>query len=396
MELAYALVTPYTIRKSRTGSVLARMLSRTSNTLVAMQMLAPTKEISERFADSIRPGPDEEDEYYRRLIRDYIRRTFAPDPVTGQRQRVLMLVFQGDNAHEELSRITGKLRISSDQGDTLRNAFGDLILDSDGTALYFEPAVILSDHQEDLRIWLDFLKTEPPVLEDICRYDHYDDSADSSCGIERTLVLIKPDSWRQRSSRPGAILGLFSRTGLRIIGCKVNFMSVNQAMSFYAPVKRELIRKLSPRIASEARRILQRELAIMLPPENEAALEQAVGEPYAMEQFERLVEFMSGTRPGQCSEDQRDIPGTASSLALVYEGPDAVSKIRDVLGPTDPMQAPGGTVRREFGADIMVNTAHASDSVENAIREMEVIGIHQPHLVPTVERLLDEGGGGNV
>ncbi len=384
MELAYALVTPYTIRKSRTGAILARMLARTSNQLIAMQMIAPTTEVTEAFAASIRPGDSEDDEFCRSLIRDYIRTSFGPDPETGRRQRALLLVFQGENAHTELSRITGPLRISCQQGDTLRNAFGDLIVSPGGTVLYFEPAVILSDYQGDLHIWLNFLKTQQLVLENTCIHDQTNEP------IERTLVIIKPDSWRQRSSRPGAILGLFSRTGLRIIGCKVNYMSVNQALEFYTPVKDSLCLKMSPQIGIAARQVLQKELAIILPEESEKALARCVGIPWALEQFERLIEFMSGRRPANCPDELRDQPGTAASLALVYEGPGAVAKIRDVLGPTDPTKAPDGTVRKEFGASIMLNTAHASDSVDNAVREMAIIKMHQPHLVPIVEYFLQE------
>lgn len=69
-------------------------------------------------------------------------------------------------------------------------------------------------------------------------------------------------------------------------------------------------------------------------------------------------------------------PGSVKCLLMVYEGEHATQKIRDVLGPTDPMKAPGGTVRREFGSNIMENTAHASASVENALREMGVVRFH--------------------
>ena len=63
----------------------------------------------------------------------------------------------------------------------------------------------------------------------------------------------------------------------------------------------------------------------------------------------------------------------------VHEGVEAVRKIRDVLGPTDPSKAPPGSIRREFGQTIMVNAAHASDStIHPAI----------PHFDPT--RKLDE------
>ena len=76
----------------------------------------------------------------------------------------------------------------------------------------------------------------------------------------------------------------------------------------------------------------------------------------------------------------------------MYEGEDAVGKIRDVLGPTDPTKAPDGTVRREFGSDVMVNTAHASDSPENARREMRILGMAEGNFVPIVSQALSEAG----
>ena len=63
-----------------------------------------------------------------------------------------------------------------------------------------------------------------------------------------------------------------------------------------------------------------------------------------------------------------------------------VAKIRDVLGPTDPSKAPPGSIRREFGQTIMVNAAHASDSEENARREMGIVKVigkgNKERLVP--------------
>ncbi len=72
-------------------------------------------------------------------------------------------------------------------------------------------------------------------------------------------------------------------------------------------------------------------------------------------------------------------------MAVVYQGVDAVAKIRGVLGPTDPSQAPPGTIRRELGESIMVNAAHASDSVTNAKREMKIIDITENRLRQLVE-----------
>jgi nucleoside diphosphate kinase len=54
---------------------------------------------------------------------------------------------------------------------------------------------------------------------------------------------------------------------------------------------------------------------------------------------------------------------------------DAVRKTREVLGPTDPAKAPPGSIRGEFGQTMMINAAHASDSPENAEREMAIIQV---------------------
>ena len=57
------------------------------------------------------------------------------------------------------------------------------------------------------------------------------------------------------------------------------------------------------------------------------------------------------------------------------EGVNAVNKIRDVLGPTDPSKAPPGSIRKEFGSNIMVNAAHASDAEDNAKREFGIVKV---------------------
>ena len=66
---------------------------------------------------------------------------------------------------------------------------------------------------------------------------------------------------------------------------------------------------------------------------------------------------------------------------------EAIAKIRDVLGPTDPSKAPPGSVRREFGSSIMVNAAHASDSVANAQREMKIVNVGQNNFRAVVEEV---------
>lgn len=57
-------------------------------------------------------------------------------------------------------------------------------------------------------------------------------------------------------------------------------------------------------------------------------------------------------------------------VASVFEGEGAVERIRKIMGATDPSKAELGTIRKDFGLDIQRNSTHASDSVENARKEI--------------------------
>jgi nucleoside diphosphate kinase len=82
---------------------------------------------------------------------------------------------------------------------------------------------------------------------------------------------------------------------------------------------------------------------------------------------------MSGKRPSECTPEEKSLPGGQPCVALIYQGPNAVAKIREALGSTNPANAAHGTIRKEFGTTIMINGAHASDSVENVARETAII-----------------------
>lgn len=58
-------------------------------------------------------------------------------------------------------------------------------------------------------------------------------------------------------------------------------------------------------------------------------------------------------------------------LALALAGDNAIERVRTLLGPTDSKKADKGTIRGDFGVDVMVNMAHASDSPENAEIELK-------------------------
>ena len=59
-------------------------------------------------------------------------------------------------------------------------------------------------------------------------------------------------------------------------------------------------------------------------------------------------------------------------VAAVFQGEDAVTRIRQLMGATDPGAAEAGTIRKEFGVDIRRNATHASDSVPNAEKEINL------------------------
>jgi nucleoside diphosphate kinase len=370
-DLSYVLVTPYTVAKSRTGGVIARLLSRLDLELVGAQMIAPDGDFVKVYAGALREENPTGDIT---LLADYAERNLPPSG--GRKHRSLLLLFRGENPCEKLSVICGHLypehrEIDAVTGETIRDTYADLIMSEEdpGKVSYFEPAVMTPRHQKwadrDLALFADFLRGQENIIKNMV----YPDPSK----IEQTLVIIKPDNWQYASSKPGTIIDMFSRTGLRIVGIKVHRFSLAEALEFYGPVEAALREKLAPVFGEKARKILEREFGVPLSGETGQSLTDSFGVEYARDQFFRIIGFMSGKRPDRCPPEDRDKPGSVKSMILVYEGESAVKKIRDVLGPTDPLKAPGGTVRREFGSSVMINTAHASDSVESFERERRIV-----------------------
>lgn len=64
---------------------------------------------------------------------------------------------------------------------------------------------------------------------------------------------------------------------------------------------------------------------------------------------------------------------SAPILALVIEGPNAVSVLRNMIGKTNPIEAMPGTIRGDFALNVRKNMIHASDSLENAKKEIEIL-----------------------
>ena len=240
--------------------------------------------------------------------------------------RGALLVFRGEDAVNKLSTAVG----SANEAGSLVAMLGE------GTVSAAKPGGdVLSDLQK-------FAAAQSDAL-----------ASAAAAGAQRSLVLVKPDNFEFPGTRPGAVLDVFARTGLVPVALKVHHMSVAEGMDFYGPVL--------------------------------DALTERFGAEKGREHWENIVEFMSGGRPSAVPEKDHNQPGTRKILALVFEGADAITKIRTVLGPTDPAKAPPGTIRKEFGTSIMVNAAHASDAPENAVREIGIVKVADNSLKGFVE-----------
>ena len=383
-QLAYVIITPYTLAKSRTGGILARLITRTGLEMVGARMFAPGPELVQKYSEAIVSANDPQDRRIQELIRDYILTNLSPDAKTGRRRRVMMLLLQGEDAVRKVRSVIGNISTERRGGETIRDTYGDLILDEKGNVRYFEPAVLAAPNIEEARqkarLWAEYSDTDGGILQDTINYGAGEKP-------QRTLVLIKPDNFRFPTGRPGNVIDFFSRTGLYIVGIKVHRMSVADAIEFYGPVKEILRTKLKDVVAAKAKAALEKELGFPIPPAETSQLGEILGPVFGENQFESIVKFMAGRAPSECEPARLAEPGTEKCIALVYEGVNAVNKIRDVLGPTDPSKAPPGSIRKEFGSNIMVNAAHASDSEDNARREIGIVKVGENNFKRVVEEI---------
>jgi len=390
-DLSYVLVTPYTIAKSRTGGVLSRLLSRTDLELVGAQMFTPDDAFAKEYAGNLRRRSPQNQVM---LLADYVEQNIAPSG--GRPHRSLLLLFRGENPCEQLTATCGHLytqniEVDALSGETVRDTYADMIFSKDNPDVvsYFEPAVMTPRNQDEanegLLMMAKFLEGKGNIVQNLV----YPDPS----GIEQTLVIIKPENWKHHTSRPGAVIDMFSRTGLRIVGIKIHRFSLAEAMDFYGPVEAVLKEKLSPVFGKRAKVLLEREFNFKLSEESAKILTGIFGMECAKDQFAQIIEFMSGKRPPTKDDGYRYMEeikklDDPKCMILIYEGENAVKKIRDVLGPTDPLKAPEGTVRREFGSNVMVNTAHASDSVESYNREKDIVKVNENSLSKIIREQL--------
>ena len=148
-ELTYVVITPYSLIKSRTGNIIARLMSLSGCDLVGIRMMRP----SDAFVD----------EYIRRVkslsispslgeaLVDYIDQNLRRENILRQDNRCLFLLFEGKDAVERIYDVVGELTTAAESEairGTIRGTYSDYITTSDGTVRYFEPAVLLPTNLE--------------------------------------------------------------------------------------------------------------------------------------------------------------------------------------------------------------------------------------------------------
>lgn len=129
--------------------------------------------------------------------------------------------------------------------------------------------------------------------------------------LQKTLVLLKPDTVNR--GLIGKVLARFEDRGLAILGLKLLHMTPERAGKLYEP---------------------------------------HLGKPF----YESLVDYMT----------------SGPIVALCLEGVDTITIVRTMLGATNPVEATPGTIRGDFGQRVDCNVVHASDSPENAERELAI------------------------
>lgn len=129
--------------------------------------------------------------------------------------------------------------------------------------------------------------------------------------MERTLVLIKPDAVKRRLV--GEIIARLERKGLSMVAARMFTMDEKLAQEHYA---------------------------------------EHTEKPF----FGELIAFIT----------------SGPLWAMAVEGPEAVKVVRDLMGPTNPIDAPPGTIRGDLATQLTENLIHGSDSSTSATRELSL------------------------
>jgi len=365
-KLTWVGITPYTLLKSRTGGIIGRILALAVGVrFVGARMYAP----SDAMVDAYRATLDAEDlpDMVHAALDEYVNTNFRRDNPFGISNRMMVLLFEGDDPIRSLKEVVGELSFDV-RGNSIRGTYGDFVL-RNGEMAFFEPAVLMPNtpaaNRAQLQVLSDFAMSDGGILTNILRFD-------DPSRVETTLVIIKPDNFMKRSSRPGNIIDVFSREGLYIVGTKLMRFSQDVADEFYRPLRKLFVERLKGHLVQKVSVALSGVLDFELTDEMKERIGDVLKEANAEYEFRKITNYMTGQDEAGAglSEEER-----GKCLALLYQGEGAIEKIRHRLGATNPQEAEEGTIRSIFAYDLMKNGAHASDSVENAERERRIVGL---------------------
>ena len=319
---------------------------------------------------------------------DYCDSYLRPNNRMGISNRCMLLLFEGENATRVINDDVVGAITREPRGDTVRGTYGDFVLARDGSVHYFEPACLISTDPaitpKHLRLLAEFADRDGGIVDHAVKLPE-------GAKAETTLVILKPDNFRKPSARPGNIVDMFAKTGLFIAGAKVLRLTAAQGEEFYGPLRGIFVNKLRGLVASRAGELLRDAFEFEIPDEAVDRVGDILKHLNAAHEFNRIVEYMTGRNPGKLlSPQDRELPGIEKCLALLYTGVDAISKIRNRLGSTNPNEAAVGSVRSDYGLDLMRNAAHASDSTANAERERRIVGLWEDEEPCDVRRIIDE------
>src|SRR5436189_6271380 len=173
-QLAYVIITPYSLHKSRTGGILSRLLSRTGLELAGARMFAPSQELVQKYSEATISANDPQDRRIQELIYDYILKNLAPDPKSGRARRVMVILLRGEDAVRKTRSVVGNISTERRGGETIRDTYGDLVLDETGQVRYFEPAVLAAPNVEEaqlkVKLWAKYSDADGGVLHDTIPY----------------------------------------------------------------------------------------------------------------------------------------------------------------------------------------------------------------------------------
>jgi len=392
-ELTYALITPYSLFKSRTGGIIGRILGLANLDLVDVRMFIFSDAFVDRYIETI--CPEGADPVLAAAWRGYLDRNLRTSNSWHYAPRCMVMLFRGPDAARHLREDVIGSFTEAPLGDTIRGTFGDFIRDEDGSIRYFEPAVITAATPElapvHLRLFAEADDTDGGILTDRIQYD-------SPENIQTTLVLITPENFELHSRRPGNVIDILSRTGLKIVGSRLLPMSVEMAEKLYGPLREQFTSSLIGHVARQVYARLHDAFPFPVTMQDAEAISSLLTDRNAAAEFGRIVEYMTGVNPEELDEPGNHPDGRAWCLALLYQGPHAIEKVRSQLAGVNPLKVESGSYQSEFARNLVRNGAHASESQQQADLQRAIVGLADDSgdlsvFTRTIEAYLEQVGG---